>query len=45
MNALATALEHNLTEGEYDRIVVMLGREPTLTEIGIFSALWSEHCS
>ena len=45
MNALATALEHNLTEGEYDRIVSMLGREPTLTEIGIFSALWSEHCS
>jgi phosphoribosylformylglycinamidine synthase len=45
VNSLAIALEHNLTEGEYDRIVSMLGREPTLTEIGIFSALWSEHCS
>jgi len=45
VNALATALEHNLTEGEYERIVALLGREPTLTEIGVFSALWSEHCS
>ncbi len=45
MNSLATALEHNLTEGEYERIVAILGRDPTLTEIGVFSALWSEHCS
>jgi phosphoribosylformylglycinamidine synthase len=37
--------EHNLTVGEHARIVAMLGREPTLTELGIFSALWSEHCS
>jgi phosphoribosylformylglycinamidine synthase II len=37
--------EHNLTAGEHARIVTMLGREPTLTELGIFSALWSEHCS
>ena len=37
--------EHNLTEFEYGRIVALLGREPTLTELGIFSALWSEHCS
>ncbi|HEU5170311.1 MAG TPA: phosphoribosylformylglycinamidine synthase subunit PurL [Gemmatimonadales bacterium] len=37
--------EHNLNEIEYERIVGMLGRTPTLTELGIFSALWSEHCS
>ena len=37
--------EHNLTEAEYAEIVAMLGRTPTLTELGIFSALWSEHCS
>jgi phosphoribosylformylglycinamidine synthase len=37
--------EHNLTDLEYERIVAMLGRDPTLTELGIFSALWSEHCS
>jgi phosphoribosylformylglycinamidine synthase subunit PurL len=37
--------EHNLNELEYGRIVAMLGRPPTLTELGVFSALWSEHCS
>ncbi len=37
--------EHNLTDSEFDRIVAMLGRQPTLTELGVFSALWSEHCS
>ena len=37
--------EHNLNELEYDRIVALLGRTPTLTELGIFSAMWSEHCS
>ncbi|MEO7984909.1 MAG: phosphoribosylformylglycinamidine synthase subunit PurL [Gemmatimonadales bacterium] len=37
--------EHNLNDLEYGRIVEMLGRAPTLTELGIFSALWSEHCS
>ena len=37
--------EHNLTEAEYGDITAMLGRTPTLTELGIFSALWSEHCS
>ena len=37
--------EHNLNELEYGRIVEMLGRAPTLTELGVFSALWSEHCS
>ena len=37
--------EHNLTREEYDRITAMLGRTPTFPELGIFSALWSEHCS
>jgi phosphoribosylformylglycinamidine synthase II len=37
--------EHNLTELEYSRIVDLLGRAPTFTELGVFSALWSEHCS
>ncbi len=37
--------EHNLTPSEYERILAMLGRPPTLTELGVFSALWSEHCS
>jgi phosphoribosylformylglycinamidine synthase II len=37
--------EHGLTKLEYDRLVGMLGRTPTFTELGIVSALWSEHCS
>ncbi len=37
--------QHGLTIEEYDRIVRALGREPTLTELGIFSVMWSEHCS
>jgi len=37
--------EHNLTSDEYARITAMLGRTPTFPELGIFSALWSEHCS
>jgi phosphoribosylformylglycinamidine synthase subunit PurL len=37
--------EHGLTSDEYQRLVDMLGREPTFTELGIVSALWSEHCS
>ncbi|HEX5734861.1 MAG TPA: phosphoribosylformylglycinamidine synthase subunit PurL [Blastocatellia bacterium] len=36
---------HGLTSEEYDRIVELLGREPTFTELGIFSVMWSEHCS
>nr|ADC35965.1 putative phosphoribosylformylglycinamidine synthase II [uncultured bacterium 98] len=36
---------HGLTADEYQRIVGMLGREPSLTELGIFSVMWSEHCS
>ncbi|PYS48202.1 MAG: phosphoribosylformylglycinamidine synthase subunit PurL [Acidobacteria bacterium] len=37
--------QHNLTENEYRRIVEILKREPTITELGIFSVMWSEHCS
>ena len=36
---------HRLTPDEYERIVRILGREPNLTELGIFSVMWSEHCS
>ncbi|MCI0485664.1 MAG: phosphoribosylformylglycinamidine synthase subunit PurL [Blastocatellia bacterium] len=36
---------HGLTEEEYDRIIELLGRKPSFTEIGIFSVMWSEHCS
>ena len=36
---------HQLTESEYAKIVSLLGREPTYTELGIFSVMWSEHCS
>jgi phosphoribosylformylglycinamidine synthase subunit PurL len=41
----ALAREHNLTKAEYARILAILGRTPTFAELGIFSALWSEHCS
>jgi phosphoribosylformylglycinamidine synthase subunit PurL len=37
--------QHNLTRDEYDLIVSLIGREPNLTELGVFSAMWSEHCS
>src|SRR5437763_16826259 len=39
------AKEHGLSEGEYARIQEILGRVPTYTELGIFSVMWSEHCS
>src|SRR5436190_12248604 len=42
---LDLALESGLTADEYDRILTRLGREPTYTELGLFSALWSEHCA
>ncbi len=41
----ALVAEHGLTSDEYDRLVAMLGRIPTFTELGVVSALWSEHCS
>ena len=37
--------KHNLTPDEYARLKSVLGREPTYTELGIFSVMWSEHCS
>jgi phosphoribosylformylglycinamidine synthase II len=41
-----TIRSHGLTSDEYDKIKQLLGgREPTLTELGIFSVMWSEHCS
>jgi phosphoribosylformylglycinamidine synthase len=41
----ALVAEHGLTTDEYDKLVAMLGRTPTFTELGVVSALWSEHCS
>ena len=37
--------EHGLKPDEYERFVALIGREPTLTELGIVSAMWNEHCS
>src|SRR5713101_7174414 len=39
------AAEHGLSHQEFDRAVAILGRAPNLTELGIFAAMWSEHCS
>ncbi|MGO9588616.1 MAG: phosphoribosylformylglycinamidine synthase subunit PurL [Candidatus Acidiferrales bacterium] len=39
------AAEHGLTPDEYARIQKILGRDPNITELGIFSVMWSEHCS
>jgi phosphoribosylformylglycinamidine synthase subunit PurL len=41
----ATLERHGITPDEYDRIVTLCGREPNLTELGLFSVMWSEHCS
>ncbi|MEK7335382.1 MAG: AIR synthase related protein, partial [Candidatus Binatota bacterium] len=40
-----TIASHGLSEEEYQRIVQILGREPNFTELGVFSVMWSEHCS
>ncbi|HEX7821193.1 MAG TPA: phosphoribosylformylglycinamidine synthase subunit PurL [Sphingobium sp.] len=37
--------DHGLSEEEYARVLAALGREPNITELGIFSVMWSEHCS
>jgi phosphoribosylformylglycinamidine synthase len=37
--------EHGLSPEEYERVLAAMGREPNLTELGIFSVMWSEHCS
>ncbi|HRU46642.1 MAG TPA: AIR synthase related protein, partial [Candidatus Marinimicrobia bacterium] len=42
---LQTAIQHGLTEEEWNKILQILGRTPTYTELGIFSVMWSEHCS
>jgi len=42
---LELALEHGLTNDEYNKIIKILGRTPSFTELGIFSVMWSEHCS
>lgn len=42
---LKLALEHGLNEEEWNRILEILGRTPNYTELGIFSVMWSEHCS
>ena len=41
----STLERHGVTPEEYDRIVALVGREPNLTELGLFSVMWSEHCS
>ena len=41
----AMVADHGITTFEYERLVAMLGRTPTCTELGVVSALWSEHCS
>ena len=47
MTAITPALvkDHGLSEAEYRRILELMGREPSLVELGIFSVMWSEHCS
>jgi phosphoribosylformylglycinamidine synthase subunit PurL len=47
MTSITPALvkEHGLSEDEYARILKLMGREPSYVELGIFSVMWSEHCS
>ncbi len=40
-----TVKAHKITDEEYEKILEILGREPNLLELGVFSAMWSEHCS
>ena len=40
-----TIAEHGLTQDEYSKVIEILGRNPNLIELGIFSVMWSEHCS
>src|SRR5262245_66665989 len=41
----ALVAAHGLKPDEYQRILALVGREPSFTELGIFSAMWNEHCS
>jgi len=47
MTAITTKIvrDHGLNEAEYEKIRSLLGREPNLVELGVFSVMWSEHCS
>ena len=47
MDAITTDViaEHGLSDAEYQKVLDILGREPNLTELGVFSVMWSEHCS
>src|SRR3989442_15861332 len=45
MIAAEVVAQHQLTPDEYQKIRDILGREPSYTELGIFSVMWSEHCS
>src|SRR5512143_3041645 len=42
---LELARQHGFTDEEYEKIVSLLGRTPSYTELGIYSVMWSEHCS
>src|SRR2546428_5097105 len=42
---LNLALAHGLSSEEYEKVRAILGRTPSYTELGIFSLMWSEHCS
>ncbi|HRK64797.1 MAG TPA: hypothetical protein PLN53_10415, partial [Terricaulis sp.] len=42
---LALAEEFGLSRDEYDLVLEKLGRTPNVTELGVFSVMWSEHCS
>ena len=44
-HAARLAAEYGLKPDEYDRMLAILGRTPSLTELGVFSVMWSEHCS
>src|SRR5579862_5367233 len=43
--SIVLVAQPQLTESEYQKIVAILGREPNYTELGVFSVMWSEHCS
>src|SRR6056300_1460195 len=42
---LEIAIQHGLNESEFEKIKILIGRVPNFTELGIFSAMWNEHCS
>ena len=47
MTAITPAMvkDHGLSDSEYQKILGLMGREPSFVELGIFSVMWSEHCS